>query len=305
MDVLRLSHVSKSFGKKKVIKNLSFTIPEHTVFGFIGTNGAGKTTAMQLICGLLQMDNGEIFVCGEPVQYGRSKTARHIGYLPDVPQFYDDMTPFEYLFLCGQISRIPKDPLKLRILDLLKTVHLKPGPQRIKGFSRGMKQRLGIAQALLHQPRLLICDEPTSALDPVGRKEILNLLSAVKKETSVLFSTHVLSDVERICDHTALLHHGKIAFQKTRGEIKELREETDLELWFCCLEDLHKFHRQIPESQISGFCRLLIPKKNKTEMLMIMEQLVQQRIPIEKIERIEPSIENFFFEIVKSGGDLL
>ena len=206
MNVLELSHVSKSFGSKKVLNDLNFCVPEHVIFGFIGKNGAGKTTTMQMICGLIPIDQGEIFVCGDPVSFGSSKGNAHIGYLPDVPQFYDFMTPREYLTLCGQISQIPKDILTKRIESYLDMVQLLPDRQKIKGFSRGMKQRLGIVQALLNHPKLLICDEPTSALDPVGRKEILDILMTIKEHTTVLFSTHILSDVERICDHTALLH---------------------------------------------------------------------------------------------------
>ena len=302
MNVLELSHVSKSFGSKKVLNDLNFCVPEHVIFGFIGKNGAGKTTTMQMICGLIPIDQGEIFVCGDPVSFGSSKGNAHIGYLPDVHQFYDFMTPREYLTLCGQISQIPKDILTKRIESYLDMVQLLPDRQKIKGFSRGMKQRLGIVQALLNHPKLLICDEPTSALDPVGRKEILDILMTIKEHTTVLFSTHILSDVERICDHTALLHQGKIQFLKTREEMKSLQKEADLEVWFRTPEDLTKFQSEFPGGKPTGSHSLLFSQKDETYILLLMESLVRQQIAVEKIERMEYSLEDLFFETIGNGG---
>lgn len=176
MNMLTVSHVSKTFGKKKVVEDLNFSVPEHTIFGFIGQNGAGKTTTMKMILGLLKMDCGEIWVNEERVKFGQNQTNQYIGYLPDVPEFYNFMTPIEYLTLCGNVTGMLKEQIQNRAEELLQLVGLADEKRRIRGFSRGMKQRLGIAQALLNRPKLLICDEPTSALDPVGRKEILDIL---------------------------------------------------------------------------------------------------------------------------------
>ncbi|MBR4026224.1 MAG: ABC transporter ATP-binding protein, partial [Lachnospiraceae bacterium] len=220
MKILELSHVSKTFGQKVVLDKIDFSVEEGTIFGFIGKNGAGKTTTMKMILGLLQVDTGDIFVNGKHVSYGQNQTNQYIGYLPDVPEFYGFMTPKEYLVLCGEITGLSKKESKERIQMLLEMVGLSDVNKKIHGFSRGMKQRLGIAQALLHKPKLLICDEPTSALDPIGRKEILDILSTVKKETTILFSTHILSDVERICDNIAFLHNGKIVLNGSLEEIK-------------------------------------------------------------------------------------
>lgn len=223
--MLTISHVNKSFGNKQVLKDLTFSVRENTIYGFIGENGAGKTTTMKLILGLLRMDDGEILVNGEKVCYGQNHTNRYIGYLPDVPAFYGYMTPLEYLTFCGEITGMPKEKIAENAKELLKLVGLSEVKKRIHGFSRGMKQRLGIAQALLHEPKLLICDEPTSALDPAGRKEILDILLAVKEKTTVIFSTHILSDVERICDEIGFLHDGNIVLSGTMDEIKQLAEE--------------------------------------------------------------------------------
>ena len=232
MNVLTIQNLSKSFGKQKIIDGLSMSVPEGSVFGFIGKNGAGKTTTMKMVLGLLQPDSGNIFVCNEPVRFGQTKTNQYIGYLPDVPEFYNYMTPLNYLTLCGEVIGLSKTEITQRGQELLTLVGLDGVTKQIGGFSRGMKQRLGIAQALLTKPRLLICDEPTSALDPAGRKEILDILRKISNTTTVLFSTHILSDVERICDHAAFLNDGKIAVCGTLAEIKALHEHDSLLLEF-------------------------------------------------------------------------
>lgn len=222
MNIVSINGLSKGFGNRKIIDNLNFTVPEGSVFGFVGKNGAGKTTTMKMVLGLLKPDSGTIDVCGEKVTYGKTSSNRHVGYLPDVPEFYNYMRPFEYLSLCGEITGLSKKEIQIRSEELLSLVGLGNEKRRIGGFSRGMKQRLGIAQALLSRPKLLICDEPTSALDPVGRKEILDIMLKIKDSTTVIFSTHILSDVERICDHVAILNKGSIALSGTLSEIKSM-----------------------------------------------------------------------------------
>ncbi|MCR5323872.1 MAG: ABC transporter ATP-binding protein [Lachnospiraceae bacterium] len=245
-DILEICGLKKSFGEKKVLRGVDFSVPENSVFGFIGRNGAGKTTTMKSVLGLLKPDSGEIRVCGETVTYGQTKTNRFIGYLPDVPEFYPFMTAKEYLKLCGQISGMSASEIKSRSEELLELVGLGNEKHRIKGYSRGMKQRLGIAQALMGRPKLLICDEPTSALDPVGRKEILEILLAARAQTSVLFSTHILSDVEKICDHVALLEGGKIVAVGTMDEVRGMHADPGIEIVLKDLADEERIRKAFP-----------------------------------------------------------
>ena len=298
MDILEISDVAKSFGNVKVIDRLSFSVPEHSVFGFIGQNGAGKTTTMKMVLGLLKTDAGEISVNGEKVSFGQTDTNRFIGYLPDVPEFYGFMTPAEYLLMCGQITGMGKKESREKAEELLKLVGLKNADKRIQGFSRGMKQRLGIAQALLNSPKLLICDEPTSALDPVGRKEILEILHSVREHTTVIFSTHILSDVERICDRVAFLHKGKIALEGRIDKLQDLRKGDRIELEFCTPQDAGRF-----ASLLEGFVRLdpvkiRIINKKESDMVGILNILAQNKIPVRRLERLEPTLEELFMEVV-------
>lgn len=305
MNVLTIQNLSKSFGKKKIINNLSMSVPEGSVFGFIGQNGVGKTTTMKMVLGLLKPDHGEIRVCNESVCFGQTKTNQYIGYLPDVPEFYNYMTPLQYLRLCGEVVAIPKSEIEKKGRELLSLVGLSGAAKQIGGFSRGMKQRLGIAQALLTQPKLLICDEPTSALDPVGRKEILDILRKISDTTTVLFSTHILSDVERICDHVAFLNEGKIAVCGTLAEIKALHGHDSLLLEFSEDKDLQLFKKQKSIEPL-----LLCSEENSRELILHSRAMesVQKTLfgvfattgiyPI-KIELMEPSLESLFLEVVK------
>ena len=234
----------------EAVMELSFSVPERSVYGFIGPNGAGKTTTMKMILELLKMDSGHITINGQTVCYGQNITNQYIGYLPDVPEFYGFLTPFEYLLLCGEITGMQREDIKSRSKELLQLVGLNNVNKRIHGFSRGMKQRLGIAQALLNRPRLLICDEPTSALDPAGRKEILDILQSVQNYAAVLFSTHILADVERICDEIACLHQGKLAFHGTMEEIRTIQKGSGFQAEFYRKEDAERFFTAFPGKRV-------------------------------------------------------
>ncbi len=305
MNVLTIQGLSKAFGGQKIIDNLNMTVPEGSIFGFIGQNGAGKTTTMKMVLGLLRPDQGEITICNEPVHFGQTKTNQYIGYLPDVPEFYDYMTPIRYLALCGEIIGLPKAETYQRVEELLSLVGLGNVKKTIGGFSRGMKQRLGIAQALLTRPKLLICDEPTSALDPVGRKEILDILLKIRSTTTVLFSTHILSDVERICDHAALLNQGRIVVGGTLSEIKALHGRESLLLEFPADDALHTFksHEAIQPllntAETNGKEIVLHSQKMENVQHTVFSVLAETALCPIKIEMMEPSLESLFLEVIR------
>lgn len=297
MNILTIKHLSKSFGTKRVLNELCMCVPEHSIFGFVGRNGAGKTTTMKSVLGLLRPDSGEIFVADERVSFGQTSTNRHIGYLPDVPEFYSFMTPWEYLRLCGESTNMEKADIDRRSEELLSLVGLAHDNRRIKGFSRGMKQRLGIAQALLSSPRLLICDEPTSALDPIGRKEILDILLSVREQTTVLFSTHILSDVERICTDVALLHEGRIAMQGSVDEIKSAHRAGDITVETLDDESARRIlcaFERVSRAEKGA----IILSGNDALMFELLELINREKLCVRKIERAEPSLETLFVEVV-------
>lgn len=298
MEMLRIEGLYKRFGDKEVLRGLELSVPEHSIFGFIGKNGAGKTTTMKTVLGLLKADMGEIFVNDERVLYGKTDTNRYVGYLPDVPEFYSFMTAKEYLRFCGEITGMSQKENASRTDALLSLVGLSKETHRIAGFSRGMKQRLGIAQALLNKPKLLICDEPTSALDPVGRKEILDILLAVKEQTTVLFSTHILSDVERICTDVAFLNEGTVILQGKPADIKgglqtkEYRIETKGTEGTALLQNAFGGMRKIDENKI-------IFSENDHDLSDVLRFMADQRISLLKMDQPEKSLEELFLEVTK------
>lgn len=315
--ILEVLHVSKRFGSKSVLQDLTFQMEKHSIYGFIGQNGAGKTTTMKLILGLFSADEGQILVNGEPVCFGKNHTNRLIGYLPDVPEFYGYMTPAEYLEFCGELTGLPRERKKERISQMLQLVGLSGENRRIQGFSRGMKQRLGIAQALLSEPELLICDEPTSALDPVGRREILEILEKAAAYTTVLFSTHILPDVERICDKIGILHGGRLAWEGTMEDVHRMNcgngfllefetagdRKRFAQAWenFCRETSVDKFQDafsgDFSDDSVSFFCN-----GGREKMKQAMEILLRENLTVQKMERQEFTLENLFLKVLKDGN---
>lgn len=297
-NILEIRGLTKSFGEKSVLCGLDLSVPTGSIFGFVGRNGAGKTTAMKTVLGLLRADGGEIFVNGERVTYGETATNKYVGYLPDVPEFYSFMTPREYLALCGECGGISDSEIKKRTEELLCLVGLvDDAGRRIKGFSRGMKQRLGIAQALLHRPKLLLCDEPTSALDPIGRREILDILLSVKNETTVVFSTHILSDVERICDGVALLEGGVIAMQGSVDKLKRMNRAREFAVETVSEQGVAEIASRFPACKKESRERLVFVGSDEL-MRDVMTFIAEKGIAISKIERLEPSLEALFMEVI-------
>lgn len=303
MKMIEINHLSKRFGRKQVLQDLTFSVPKGSVVGFVGENGAGKTTTMKAILGLLPIDEGEITVCVEVVQFGSAKTNRWIGYLPDVPQFYSFMTAVEYLTYCGKIQPNQEPFQPQRVMEVLELVGLEASKQKIAGFSRGMKQRLGLAQALINRPAILICDEPTSALDPLGRKAFLDVLAKIKEETTVLFSSHILADVEQLSDYIAILHKGQIQAFEPMDSLKKRYRKTAFGIVFTNEGDHSKFANLLASHGIAAERKnnqLLIDETADTNVgKQLLRLLNEQQIVPESFQRIEPTLEAIYLEVIK------
>ena len=217
---IRATGLTKSYGKKRVLDGLDLDVEEGSVFGFLGPNGSGKTTTLRLTTGLARPTRGSITVLGQDARVAGNAVRSLIGYLPDVPAFYEWMSAREFLYFAGGLFGMSGTILHDRTSMLLDLAGLTDVSTKIGGYSRGMKQRLGIAQALINAPRLLLLDEPTSALDPMGRKDVLDMIVSLRGRTTVFFSTHILSDVERVCDTVAILDRGRLMAQASIDELK-------------------------------------------------------------------------------------
>ena len=215
--LLQVNGLTKNYGQHQAVKQISFQIEKGKCIAIIGPNGAGKTTTLQMLAGLLTPTSGTIHFPGSKKKDDRQL----IGFLPQHPSFFSWMTAKEFLQFAGKLSHLTKAQLEAKIDEILAFVSLfEVKNKRIGGFSGGMKQRLGLAQALIHDPELLILDEPVSALDPNGRRDVLKMLHELKSRMTILFSTHVLHDAEQVCDSVIMLKEGTIKWDGSLTDLK-------------------------------------------------------------------------------------
>jgi ABC-2 type transport system ATP-binding protein len=231
IPAIEISGLSKSFGsgrkRYQALHNLFLTIPQGEVFGFLGPNGAGKSTTIKLLLHFLKPDNGNLRVMGRTV--GQEEFRHRIGYLSEVPVFYDHLTARETLLLSGRLSDMTRQSIDQRISMLLERMNLtEAADRRVGGFSKGMKQRLGMANALIHDPEVLIFDEPMSGLDPVGRHQIKSLIAELKQQgKTIFFSSHILSDIEALCDRIGIIHKGVLLYAGELGDFLSAGEKLE------------------------------------------------------------------------------
>lgn len=304
MPAIKAYSLNKSYSGYKAVSDLSLTVPEGSIYGFLGPNGAGKTTTIKMLTGMLKPDSGSIELFGEKLVFGKPYPSDWIGLLPDVPDFYGWMNGEEFLRLCANLIGMKKEGLEERIKDILIKVGLNKYSKRIKGYSRGMKQRLGIAQALLHKPRIVFLDEPTSALDPVGRKEVLDLIGSLRNEVTVFLSTHILTDVERICDRVAVLDKGKIILEDEITSLKDTFSDGRVQIKVfphmrdAALEILKKcpFISEVNcrEENIIEF-KMQVNERNSTELICT---LASQNIGITELITNKADLEDIFVRVV-------
>lgn len=215
--------LNKSYGKKQALRNVDMRI-ERGMFGLLGRNGAGKTTLMKVLSTLLEKDSGKVKVCGIPVEHA-AEIRKITGYLPQEFSMYPNMKVYEAMDYLGVLSGLTKAQRKERIPLLLERVNLSDNAgTRVRALSGGMKRRLGIAQAILHDPKVLIVDEPTAGLDPEERVRFRNLLSEIAEDRIVILSTHIVGDVEATCEEIAVIDQGRILFRGTVEELLSLVE---------------------------------------------------------------------------------
>lgn len=217
---IKISNLSKKYGQQQVLKNISFDINQGEIVGFIGPNGAGKSTTMKCITGYLPYDKGSVKVCDIEVEQHPTETKMLIGYLPEHNPLYIDMYVKEYLEFAGRAYGLSKAKIKSRIGELIEEVGLtKEYRKKIGQLSKGYRQRVGLAQALIHDPKVLILDEPTTGLDPNQLVEVRNLISEIGKSKAVMLSTHIMQEVNAICDRVIIINQGNIVVDESESEI--------------------------------------------------------------------------------------
>jgi ABC-2 type transport system ATP-binding protein len=303
---IRCQNLGKQYGDVVALSELDLAIPSGATFGFLGRNGAGKTTTIRLLTGLASPTTGSAWVAGVETTRADSSARRVFGYLPQAPTFYGWMTPVEYLDYVASLFALAQTERRERIAEVLPLVGLEDAARRrIRGFSGGMVQRLGIAQALIHRPPVLFLDEPTSALDPAGRYAVLDLIQQLRGQVTVFLSTHILGDAERVCDTVGIIHQGRLVTVAARDELVQQYStnvaalELDPVSWEATPALVTALER-LP--WVTGVthdgARLRVAVGDPaTARQALLTQLVEQGIVLSRYEWVRPTLEEIFLEI--------
>lgn len=296
---VELDQLTKTFGTRTAVENFTLTIHSGDCVGLIGPNGAGKTTVLKMVSGILKESRGSVRINGEEIEGQRAR----IGYLPQYPQFHDWMTAEEVLFFYGQLSGEKKMAMPARIQEVLGIVGLSEAAKRkVSGFSGGMKQRLGIAQAIIHRPEFVILDEPVSALDPIGRREVLDLIEVIKQSATVIFSTHILGDAQEICNRFCIMKKGKKLEDFYYSDWKKSKQTNALFMecrslnpsWINHVQSIA--HVQVRDTAI----QLEALEPDDAWVRRVLNSLLEYHVDFIKMEVGKLSLEDYFIQLV--GG---
>ncbi len=304
-EVVRVEGVVKDvrpgFGlvKKRILSGVSFSVRRGEVFGFIGPNGAGKTTTLKVLMGLISATEGSATILGHDVS--EDEFRQHVGYLPEHPYFYEFLTGRELLSFYAKLSGVPRAKRPARIEELLHWVGLEAaGDQRLRGYSKGMKQRVGIAQALIHDPNVIFLDEPMSGLDPVGRRAIRNLILRLRSEGKTVFmNSHILSDVESICDRVAIIVEGEIRYEGSVSEfLGQTEHSTDVVLEGVSQEMVHQLAEQCQGThrELKGRIEIRVPEK---QVRLLLQKMLECDGEVISVNPHRVSLESVFMSTVE------
>lgn len=290
--MITIQNVTKNFGHVAVLKPLDFSLEPHTITALIGPNGSGKTTLLSILAQIIQPTNGHIQIENEAIQ------AKHIGFLPQYPKFYPWMNGEEFLQFVGGLHHMPKKQLRAKIDDVLQFVGLaEAGKKKIATYSGGMKQRLGIAQAILHEPKLLLLDEPVSALDPMGRRDMFQLFEQLKHKMTILYSTHILNDAEQLTDQLLFLKDGQLVEQNTLEQIRGRYREEQFAITFSTPAAANNYAASFEGEAVGN--TLFISKENGHTMASLMRYFADVDDMVEKIETRSTSLEEIFMKVMR------
>ena len=298
---IEVKNLFKYYGSQAAVKDVSFKVKNGEIVGFLGPNGAGKSTTMKIITGYISANSGTVKVCGKDVSVDSLDTRKLIGYLPENNPLYLDMYVKEYLTFVGNIYRVPN--IKSRVEEMIKKVGLEVEQnKKIGQLSKGYRQRVGLAQAIIHDPEVLILDEPTSGLDPNQLVDIRNLIKSIGKEKTVMLSTHIMQEVEAICDRVVIINRGEIVADNTA---KDLQYEGSLQTVYVEFDSTLTRNRL---KKIPGVGRIeqlgegwLLETSEDIDLRKSVAQFAQQNNLLTiTLRREEKSLEEVFKQLTKS-----
>lgn len=295
--VIQTVGLSKAFGEKVAVRDLSLEVQRGEVFGFLGPNGAGKTTAVKMLLGLVTPTSGQGRLLGAPL--GDHRARQRVGFLPEHFRFHEWLTAQEFLRLHADLYRMPAANARVRIPDLLELVGLRQHTtRRLRAFSKGMLQRIGLAQALLNNPELVILDEPTSGLDPVGRRLVRDIIRDLRAQGATVFlNSHLLSEVEVTCDRVAFIKHGEVVrVASLHGQV-DGGVQVEVRANGLNADILAALSRQVQHLQIEGD-RIQLTVADETQVPSINRFLVSQGVEVFALTPRHTSLEDLFIQIV-------
>mgnify|MGYP001777112327 FL=1 len=286
---ITIRHLDKYYGRKQALSDVTMTIPKG-MFGLLGRNGAGKTTLMKILAALSKKQSGTVEICGIPVE-NAAEIRRITGYLPQEFNMYPGMSVYEAMDYLGVLSGLSKQERRKRIPVLLERVNLQDDrKKKVKALSGGMKRRLGIAQAVIHDPKVLIVDEPTAGLDPEERVRFRNLLSEIAEERIVILSTHITGDIEASCEEIAVLEEGKLLF---RGTVEELLRSVRGKV----------FRAEISRHELDDLKERCIVTSMLTLGNNVMARFISEQKPFPGAERCEAGVEDAYMYLMQGRSD--
>ena len=308
MEVLHVDGVKKSFrgemsfASREVLHGVSFSAGAGEILGFLGPNGAGKTTTIKIILNLLRPDSGSVQIFGKP--FGNRSVMKRVGYLPENPYIYPHLTLSEFLRFCADLSDVPANVAASRIREAASLLGLEEQMnRRTKGFSKGMLQRAGLAQAILHDPDLLILDEPFSGLDPIGRKTVKDILLDLKdRGKTIFFSSHILPDMEALCDRACIIKDGTVIRTVGLSEVFRIGEGmVEITATGCPVSELDPVSRYMDSVAVNGEEIFLVVRKQEL-VRTVVQHLYNRGAEVLNVSNHHPSLEDVFLDEI--GGKI-
>lgn len=309
--MITIENLTKYYGKNLAVNNISFTINDNEILGFLGPNGAGKSTTMNMIAGYLPMTKGKVTICGNDISKKPMDAKKCTGYLPEIPPVYPDMKVKEYLKFCAGLKKIPSSKRAEQITYVMDKLKITDVSDRlIKNLSKGYKQRVGFAQALLGNPKFLILDEPTVGLDPKQVSEVREIIRELKKEHSVIFSSHILSEVSAICDRVVIINKGEIKAIDTIENLENkfsnnlvlnLTVTGNKESVSQIMSGIKGVDKIIETAPVSdNICNYRVALNGNADEIrsLIMSELIAQKHSISEIFTEKPNLEDVFVQLI-------
>ncbi|MBQ8804096.1 MAG: ABC transporter ATP-binding protein [Tyzzerella sp.] len=270
--MIEVRNLVKKYGNHLAVDHLNFTVQQGQIYGFLGPNGAGKSTTMNIMTGYLGATEGEVLINGHDILKEPEMAKRSIGYLPEIPPLYMDMTVMEYLWFSAELKKIKKDEIESAVEEIVSLVQLEEVQNRlIKNLSKGYKQRVGLAQAVLGFPEIIILDEPTVGLDPKQIIEIRELIRELAKKHTVILSSHILAEVSEVCDHIMIISHGKLVASDTPENLEKLMSGTETVIIEAEVEASRA--EEIIQAFANANCPLLSIKRKKASLEEVFLEL--------------------------------